>query len=115
MEDNLENSQLENSDKSSNEYDKLKLQKEEIIRREKMEGIIEGRIVHYVAYNGRCLAGIIIGVNDKPSHYKFVDLVVFTNMSNVNEVKNFGIQFHQDIIFDDLDKKPGTCHWPERT
>ena len=73
-----------------------------------MEGLTEGRMVHYVAYNNRHLAGIIIGHNDGIN----ADLAIFTNMSNVNGVKNFGLQFHQDIAYSEA-KEPGTWHWIE--
>lgn len=83
-----------------------------------MEGLVEGRIVHYVAFNNRHLAAIVIGVGDDKfpsgvSKPQEVDLTVFTNMKNVNNVKNFGMQFHQDIGFSE-EKKPGTWHWIER-
>ncbi len=64
-----------------------------------------GLIVHYVAYNGTCLAAIIIGINEDGS----VDLALFTSMKNVNGDKNFGMQFHQNIAYDE-EKKPGTFH-----
>jgi hypothetical protein len=69
-------------------------------------GITETSLVHYVAYNGRCLAGMVIGHNGKT-----VDLVIFTNMPNFNGVKNFGQQFHQNIGYDQRGT-PGTWHWP---
>jgi hypothetical protein len=79
-----------------------------------MEGLIEGRIIHYVAYNGRHLAGMVIGLGahlvDEPAK---ADLVIFTNMSNVNGVKNFGMQFHQDVQYSET-KEPGTWHWIEK-
>jgi len=73
-----------------------------------MEGLIEGRIVHYVAYNNRHLAAIVIGVNQDK-----VDLALFTNMANVNGIKSFGLQFHQDVPYSE-DKTPGSWHWIER-
>jgi hypothetical protein len=81
-----------------------------------MEGLIEGRIVHYVAFNNRHLAAIVIGVS-RVGFYcpeNKVDLALFTNMANVNGVKNFGLQFHQDIGYDE-NKIPGTWHWVEKT
>lgn len=72
------------------------------------KGITEGRIAHYVAFNHRHLASIIIGHEGGGK----VDLAVFTNMPNANGVKNFGTQFHQDIEYSD-EKKPGTWHFPE--
>ncbi len=77
-----------------------------------LPGLTEGRMCHYVAYNNRHLAAIVIGHDDAQS-YSDADLVVFTNMSNVNGVKNFGTQFHQDVKHDE-NKAPGTWHWIEK-
>jgi hypothetical protein len=77
-----------------------------------MPGLIEGRIIHYVAYNYRHLAGIVIGY-DPAQSYSNADIVIFTNMSNVNNVKNFGMQFHTDIEYSEV-PKPGTWHWVEK-
>jgi hypothetical protein len=86
-----------------------------------MEGLIEGRIVHYVAYNNRHLAAIVIGVTPNKTEGEWeelpkdkIDIALFSNMANVNGNKNYGLQFHSDIPFDD-EKKPGTWHWIERT
>jgi hypothetical protein len=68
--------------------------------------LFEGCTVHYVAYNGRCLTAIVIGHDDARN----VDLVVFTNMPNAAGVKNFGMQFHQDVSYS-KEPKPGTWHW----
>ena len=79
-----------------------------------MEGLIEGRIIHYVAFNNRHLAGIVIGVNPMADpQIGNIDIGLFTNMVNVNGVKNFGLQFHQEVLHSD-DKTPGTWHWIER-
>lgn len=75
-------------------------------------GLIEGRIIHYVAYNMRHLAGIVIG-HEASEGYDQADLVIFTNMSNVNYRKNFGMQFHEDVLYSE-EPKPGTWHWPEK-
>jgi len=74
-----------------------------------MDGLTEGRIVHYVAYNNRHLAALVIGCT-ADGH---ADLAVFTNMSNVNGVKNFGLQFHQEVSSSES-KEPGTWHWAEK-
>jgi hypothetical protein len=79
---------------------------------ESLPGLIEGCNVHYVAYNGRHLAALVIG-HDGSQSYSKADLAVFTNMSNVNGVKNFGLQFHQDIEYSE-EPKPGTYHFIER-
>ncbi len=80
-----------------------------------MEGLTEGRIVHYVAYNNRHLAAIVIGVNPLPKPESgMVDLALFTNMRNAVGTKNFGLQFHEDISYSES-KEPGTWHWIERS
>lgn len=79
---------------------------------ESLPGLIEGRIIHYVAYNGRHLAGMVIG-HDGSQSYSQADLVIFTNTGNVNGVKNFGMQFHSDVEYS-KEPKSGTWHWPEK-
>lgn len=81
-------------------------------------GIIEGRIVHYVAYNGRHLAAIITGHDGNDSGEltpmtSTVDLVVFTNMRNVNGTQSGGVQSHFTVPYSEK-LAPGTWHWPER-
>jgi hypothetical protein len=84
-----------------------------------MDGLTEGRMVHYVAYNNRHLASIVIGyeippkVEDVQVDPVTADLAVFTNMRNVNGIKNFGLQFHQEIVYSES-KEPGTWHWIEK-
>lgn len=77
-----------------------------------LPGLTEGRCVHYVAYNGRHLAAMVIG-HEPSASYSNADLVVFTNMANVNGVKNFGVQFHQDVPHSE-GAAPGTWHWIEK-
>jgi len=79
---------------------------------ESLPGLIEGRNVHYVAYNGRHLAALVIG-HDGSRSYSDADLVLFTNMENVNGVKTFGMQFHPDVKHSET-KEPGTWHWIEK-
>lgn len=76
-----------------------------------MEGLGTGRIVHYTAYNGTCLAAVVMGIWDK--EHGMVNLVVFTDMPNVNGVMNFGIQFHREVYYSEQ-PLAGTWHWPER-
>lgn len=78
---------------------------------ESLPGLIEAVGCHYVAYNGRHLAAMVIG-HDGSKSYSDADLVVFTNMENVNGVKNFGTQFHQDVKYSQ-EPKPGTYHFIE--
>jgi hypothetical protein len=68
-------------------------------------------LIYYIAYNGRHLTGLIIGYDATTSGTQ-VDLVIFTNMSNVNGVKNFGQQFHADVPYSEI-PVPGTWHWIE--
>lgn len=76
-----------------------------------MEGLTEGRMVHYVAYNGRHLASIVTGVmTDKPTH---VNLAVFTDMPNVLGSQSGGLQFHFNVPFSE-EPKSGHWHWIER-
>lgn len=77
-----------------------------------MDGLTEGRNVHYVAYNGRHLAALVTGYSqDKPGH---ADLAVFTNMPNVNGEQSGGIQFHFNVPHNET-PTPGTWHWIERS
>lgn len=73
-------------------------------------GLIEGRSVHYIAYNGRHLAAIVIG-GDFASGV--VNLVVFSDMANVKGQVNFGVQFQAGVGYSD-NLLPGTWHWIER-
>lgn len=80
-----------------------------------MWGIGEGRIVHYTAYNGRHLAAIITGTSKSVTRLEGteVDLVVFTDMDNVNGQPSGGVQFHFSIP-ESTGATPGHWHWPER-
>lgn len=68
--------------------------------------LTEGQCVHYVAYNGRHLAAMIIGHTEDG----ITDLAVFTNMLNAGRGKNFGTQFHQDVAYSQ-EKTPCTWHY----
>ena len=66
-----------------------------------------GTLIHYVAYDGSCLAGIIIG-----QAIRGYDIVIFTNMTNVNGDQNFGVQFHQKVEYRPYDDRhSGTFHY----
>jgi hypothetical protein len=65
-----------------------------------------GEIVHYVAYNGTCLAAMIIGDNGNDGQV----LVVWTCMQNVNGVTNYGQQFHTGVHSSVNMGQPGTWH-----
>lgn len=73
-----------------------------------MEGLTEGRLVHYVAYNSTHLAALVIrALGDK------ANLVTFSDMPNVNGDTNFSLGFMQNVPYSDT-KEPGTFHWIER-
>lgn len=74
-----------------------------------MQGLIEGRVVHYVAYNGRHLAALVTGGSFERG---IADLAVFTNMENVNGVKSGGLQFHFDVAYS-TQAIAGTWHWTQ--
>lgn len=73
-----------------------------------------GRIVHYTAYNGKCLAAIITTVMGDIKNT--CHLVVFTSMPNVDGKYNGGVQFQFGIeeIREGTENTPGYWHWPER-
>lgn len=73
--------------------------------------LVEGSIVHYVAYNLRNLAALVVGFTPESDGVgPTVDLAVFTNMNNAAGQKNFGIQFHQNVKYSE-NPQPGTWHW----
>lgn len=76
-----------------------------------MKGLTEGRIVHYVAYNQRHLAALVIGGDFATGA---VNLAVFSDMPNVRGGVNMGLQFQAAVPFDETDKAPGSWHWVEQ-
>lgn len=84
-----------------------------------MEGLIEGRIVHYVMPDGQHRPGIIVRVWDSP-HPGLVNLIVFVD--GTNDIKNQApavysptpmTEWKTSVVYSE-DKAPGTWHWPER-
>jgi hypothetical protein len=72
-----------------------------------LEGLNEGRIVHYVAYNGRNLAAMVIGGKFTADE---VNLAVFSDMLNVRGGVNWGLTFQADVPYSE-EPLPGTWHW----
>lgn len=60
----------------------------------------------YVAFNGKHLRALVIDIDEERA-----DLAVFTSLPNIAGKKNFGTQFHQDVLYDSEDHRPGTWHW----
>ena len=69
--------------------------------------LFEGCTVHYVAPDGRCLVGTVIGHDNATNR---TDLVVFASTPDANGVKHLETQFHQDIEYS-KELKPDTWHW----
>jgi len=91
-----------------------------------MEGLIEGRIVHYVMPNGEHRPAIVVNVWDVTGVCDgYINLQVFTDFgndamnvpSNEPETKaqvNAGRLWATSVCFDDDEKLPGTWHWVEK-
>jgi hypothetical protein len=108
-----------------------------------MQGLSEGKIVHYVAYDNKHLLAVVIKFDREKQSEKPVrlDLAIFTGTNKprvgmkpwvrdvfvdplfgiwtyviglARLVANDELQFHTQIPFNS-DKIPGTWHWVERT
>lgn len=83
-----------------------------------MDGLTEGRIVHFVMPNGVHRPAMVVHVWDKRSGY--VNLQVFTDGMNdniMNTVENdfsSGLYWATSIYPDETEKKPGSWHWIEK-
>lgn len=77
-----------------------------------MEGLTEGRIVHFVLPDGRSEGqhrpAIVVRVWDPGS--STVQLQVFTDGSN-DDLAN--VEWRTSVSYSE-EHKPGTWHWPER-
>ena len=76
-----------------------------------------GRIVHYVSYGtpggeykSQCRAAIITAVYEKDEVTGEVFDYPVVSIAVVNPT---GVFFDEMVGYDE-NKKPGTCHWPER-
>lgn len=76
-----------------------------------MNGLTEGRIVHYVSYNGKHQAAIVTGTYTAGA--ETADLTVFWNIEDAKGDKTGGVSFHFRVQHDESGT-PGTWHWPER-
>lgn len=76
-----------------------------------MEGLIEGRIVHFVSYNGKHQAAIVTGASTSGAPTaSLADLAVFWNIEDAKGDKTGGVSFHFRVQHSD-DMAPGTWHW----
>ncbi len=88
-----------------------------------MEGLTEGRIVHFVMPNGDHRPAIVVKVwskeNGNSNLQVFTDgnndahAVVSTNFAATSQVKA-GLWWRTSVPFDEQDKVPGTWHWIEK-
>lgn len=91
-----------------------------------MDGLTEGRIVHYVMPNGEHRPAIIVRnwtTQLTPPCEGYVNLQVFTDGSNdvnvetpvqnAESIRN-GLLWVTSICPDEIEKKPNTWHWIEK-
>lgn len=86
-----------------------------------MEGLTEGRIVHYVMPDGRsaaeCRPGLVVKVwrdgNGSPPGNGVCNLQVFTDGMNDGPAYITGIAWKTSVVYS-AEGAPGTWHWPER-
>ena len=79
-----------------------------------MDGLTEGRIVHFVMPSREHRPAIVVKVWDIPGSCDgYINLVVFVD--GLNDVKPMDTtQWETSICFDDVDKSSGTWHWIEK-
>jgi hypothetical protein len=81
-----------------------------------MDGLTEGRIVHFVMPDGQHRPAIVVRVwRDIAEPCEgYVNLQVFTDGRNDGEQFESGISWQTSICYDDEEKKPRTWHWIEK-
>lgn len=80
---------------------------------EPIDGLTEGRIVHYVLANGEHRPAVIVKVWDK--HAGTSNLVVFMDGQNDEQTgdNNRNTQWQTSVVYSEA-KEPGTWHWIEK-
>lgn len=74
-----------------------------------MEGLTEGRMVHYVTSDERHLPAVVVYVDRRSAEYEqggVVNLQVFENDAN-------GLSFHVAVVYAHSGMR-GTWHWIEK-
>ena len=94
-----------------------------------VEGLTEGRIVHFVMPNGEHRPAIVVRNWENeltPPCEGYVNLQVFTDGMNDAQALpsdtdantklsvEYGLLWKTSICFDEAEKKPGTWHWIEK-
>lgn len=87
-----------------------------------MDGLTEGRLVHYVMPDGQHRPAMVVKVWNKQDGY--INLQVFTDGSNDTMIPDewenskpaiaSGIWWRTSILPDETDKAIGTWHWIEK-
>ena len=78
-----------------------------------MEGLTEGRIVHYVMPSGEHRPAIVVRVRNLETVTDgYVNLVVFVD--GVNDVNLATTILETSVFFNNTDKPVGTWHWIEK-
>lgn len=79
-----------------------------------MEGLIEGRIVHFVLPNGEHRPAVVVRAWRGPNMpLGCCNLQVFTDGSNDGSEYKAGIYWATSVEYSE-DPKPYTWHWPEQ-
>lgn len=79
-----------------------------------MEGLTEGRIVHYVMSDGAHRPAIVVHVDKFGGDKGIVNLQVFTDGPYDEDNEGNGTIWKPGVHFDDQGKAPNTWHWIER-
>jgi hypothetical protein len=84
-----------------------------------INGLIEGRIIHYVLSNNEHRPGIITKVYDK--NLGMCNVQIFLDVVTDNQLSEFsdndmsiGLSYKSHRYYDDTNKRPGTWHFIER-
>lgn len=79
-----------------------------------MQGLTEGRIVHFVMPDGAHRPAIVVNVWQVSGQCEgYVNLQVFTDGANDGQAFASGLLWQTSVCHDTDTKKPGTWHWIE--
>jgi len=86
-----------------------------LLKEESMEGLTEGRMVHFVMPDGEHRAAVIVRVwrPQVPEYPGYCNLMVFPDGGNDGPENTAGIRRMTSIVYSEA-KKPNTWHWIER-
>ena len=89
---------------------------------ERMEGVTEGRFVHYVLSEGEHRAAMIVRGWGKPGEAGIEHPNLYVFFDGTNDITNPSlglgdapiIIWRRHVPYDGETMRPGTWHWPER-